>query len=55
MNFASISEKADSLCNILFKTSGNERIVFEIAILGLTVPRFPAPTNMEEVRETVIT
>lgn len=48
-NFASITEKAESLCNILLKCQGNERIVFEVAVLGLTVPRFPAATNMEEV------
>ena len=52
INFASITEKANNLCEILLKGQANERVAFELAILGLTVPRPPARTNIEEVSLT---
>ena len=49
LNFTEITEKAKAICETFTKCLENERLTFELAILGLTVPRFPAQTNLEEV------
>ena len=49
LNFTEITEKAKMVCDTFVPCTENERMTFELAILGLTVPRFPAPTNLEEV------
>lgn len=50
INFSFITEKANNLCEMVVKSPGNETVAFELAILGLTVPRLPAQTNNEEVK-----
>lgn len=49
LNFTEITKKAKDLCEMFIHCPENERIAFELAILGLTVPRFPGATNLEEV------
>lgn len=49
LNFREITEKAKAICETFTRSTDNERITFELAILGLTVPRFPAGTSLEEV------
>lgn len=49
LNFREVTEKAKAICETFTRSVDNERITFELAILGLTVPRFPAATSLEEV------
>ena len=48
-NFRSLTERANNICEILLNTEEYERIAFQIAMLGLTAPRLPARSNLEEV------
>ena len=54
LNFSEITEKAKVLCETFVNCPENERITFELAILGLTVPRLPASTNLEEVSYSIL-
>jgi len=54
LNFTEITEKAKMVCDTFVSCTENERMTFELAILGLTVPRFPAPSNLEEVCSSIL-
>ena len=57
LNCISMTEKACTLCSMIHQPIGIEieKLIFDLAIIGLTVPRLPAATTKDEVILVVLT
>ncbi|XP_047136494.1 zinc finger SWIM domain-containing protein 8 isoform X1 [Hydra vulgaris] len=54
INCISMTEKTNILCSMMQEAIGNEKLIFDLAIIGLTVPHLPTASTKDEIRLTCL-